>query len=92
MMANGLNLGTKEFKRMSALDGTRGEHGFNHMFRAVKTRAKELNDQAKDSGEMTPVKKTKATGTTSAKKANGASATGKRGMGDPQTLDRPDTD
>lgn len=81
IIENGGSLGAKEFKRMSALDGNRGEHGFNHMFRAVKARAKELSDQAKDSGEMTPVKKTKGAGGASAKTDEGANTGAKkRGM------------
>lgn len=77
IMANGGNLGAKEYKRMSALDGTRGEHGFNHMFREVKRRAKELNDQAQANGELTPATKPKAAPGSAKKKAE-ATAT-KRG-------------
>lgn len=81
IIENGGNLGAKEFKRMSALDGNRGEHGFNHMFRKVKARAKEITDQAKADGDLTPVKKTKGAGTggSAAKKTSEGTGGKKRG-------------
>lgn len=89
IMENGGSLGSKEFKRMSALDGTRGEHGFNHMFRDVKARAKQLTEQAKEAGELTPVNKTKGTGTAAAKKAVKTPTSGKkRGTPDTDIVDQ----
>lgn len=91
ILENGGNLGAKEFKRMSALDGTRGEHGFNHMFRKVKTRAKEISEQAKGDNTLTPVKKTKAAGGSAKKNGEGASggtSGKKRGMYSHQTSSR----
>ena len=89
ILENGGNLGGKEFKRMSALDGTRGEHGFNHMFRKVKERAKQLNEEAKAKGELTPVSKSKAAGGAGGakKKAEGAGTGGKKRGMYPASLD-----
>ncbi|KAK3686278.1 hypothetical protein LTR37_019961 [Vermiconidia calcicola] len=60
MAESGVSLGMKHYEMMSAVDGTRGKDSFNHQFRKVKARAKELQEQAKDGGVGTPVKKTKS--------------------------------
>ena len=78
MAESGVSLGMKHYEMMSAVDGTRGKDSFNHQFRKVKARAKELQEQAKDGGVGTPVKKTKANGGGKKKDAE-AGNSGKRG-------------
>ena len=40
--ASKIGLGTKGYQNMAQLNGTRSEHGYNHLFRAVKARGKEI--------------------------------------------------
>jgi hypothetical protein len=40
--ASKVGLGTKDNQIMAQLNGTRSEHGYNHLFRAVKARGKEI--------------------------------------------------
>ena len=40
--ASKIGLGTKDYQNMAQLNGTRSEHGYNHLFRAVKARGKEI--------------------------------------------------
>ncbi|KAK3670545.1 hypothetical protein LTR78_009513 [Recurvomyces mirabilis] len=57
MLESGVSLSGKHYEMMSAVDGSRGKDAFNHQFRKVKARAKELQDQAKKGGGVgTPVK------------------------------------
>ena len=57
MLETGTVLGEKHYAMMSAIDGKRTKSGFEHQFRKVKARAKELQEQAKrDGGVGTPVK------------------------------------
>ncbi|KAK4560663.1 hypothetical protein LTR86_005241 [Recurvomyces mirabilis] len=57
MLESGVSLCGKHYEMMSAVDGSRGKDAFNHQFRKVKARAKELQDQAKKGGDVgTPVK------------------------------------
>lgn len=57
VLESGVTLGDKHYQLMSALDGSRSANAFNHQFRKVKARAKELKQQA-DNGTKgeTPVK------------------------------------
>jgi hypothetical protein len=84
MAESGVTLGTKHYEMMSALDGKRGKDGFQHQFRKVKARAKELQEQIASGGGkiVTPVKKAKANpnnepGSATGKKSGGS---GKRSM------------
>ena len=80
LLKKGVTLSLKEYKLMSELDGKRGAGGFDHMFRKVKTRAKELNEKHDDgdgSPKPTPGRTTKGKKTTSGdEEASGK----KRGM------------
>jgi len=60
MDAKGATLGTRAYELMATLDGNRSSHAFQHQFRAVKHRGKELASQL--SGETaTPTPKTPKT-------------------------------
>ena len=65
MQKSGVTLGTKHFEMMAAISG-KGKDSFNHQFRKVKARAKELGEQAKDgtlpAAASTPTKKGGAPG------------------------------
>jgi len=69
MEANGATLGNKAYELMSKLDGERSASAFQHQFRAVKNRGKELVASLQDGA--TPAKTPK-----SAKKA--PTSTGKK--------------
>ncbi|KAF7185187.1 hypothetical protein HII31_13462, partial [Pseudocercospora fuligena] len=56
VLESGVTLGDKHYQLMSALDGTRSANAFNHQFRKVKARAKELKQQADNGNGATPVK------------------------------------
>ena len=60
MQESGVTLGGKHYEMMAAISG-KGKDSFNHQFRKVKARAKELFDQAKDgtlpTAPTTPAKK-----------------------------------
>jgi hypothetical protein len=60
MAESGVTLGMKHYEMMAKADGTRGKDGFNHQFRKVKARAKELQEQAKNGtlgdGKAAPAK------------------------------------
>ena len=56
----GVSIGMKEYKRMAELDGSRGAFGFQHAFRKVTARAKELSSTGP--GEGTPEKPNKGGG------------------------------
>jgi hypothetical protein len=78
MAESGVTLGTKHYEMMSAMDGKRGAHGFQHQFRKVKARAKELGEMAAKAGSegggggLTPVVKSRGKGAGgSAKKSGG---------------------
>ena len=62
MLESGVTLGSKHYDMMSAVCGDRGSAAFNHQFRKVKARAKELHEQAKRAGTPTLVKKSKTNG------------------------------
>ncbi|EME89470.1 uncharacterized protein MYCFIDRAFT_86380 [Pseudocercospora fijiensis CIRAD86] len=42
---SGTTLGAKHYKIMAQIDGTKTASGYEHMFRAVKARAKEINEE-----------------------------------------------
>lgn len=67
---SGATVGAKHYAMMAKIDGTKSQSGYEHMFRAVKARAKEINQQnANGGGENgTPVKKTKSAASTPASK------------------------
>jgi hypothetical protein len=75
MDAKGATLGTKAYELMATLDGNRSSSAFQHQFRAVKHRGKELASQL-GSDTATPTPKTPKTPktakptTASAKKRN----------------------
>ncbi|KXS97157.1 hypothetical protein AC578_3063 [Pseudocercospora eumusae] len=46
VLESGITLGDKHYQLMSALDGHRSANAFNHQFRKVKARAKELKQRA----------------------------------------------
>lgn len=75
VLESGVVLGDKHYQLMSALDGTRSANAFNHQFRKVKARAKELKQQADNGGTATgstPVKgKARGRGSKSATPASG---------------------
>jgi hypothetical protein len=60
MDAKGATLGTKAYELMATLDGNRSSHAFQHQFRAVKHRGKELASQL-GSETSTPTPKTPKT-------------------------------
>lgn len=53
MNAGGVTLGAKHYGLMAKLDGERTASGFEHKFRAVKARGKELGAELND-GVSTP--------------------------------------
>lgn len=55
MEKNGQILGNKHFAMMARLDGSRSESGFQHLFRAVKRRGKEIAESL-DDADATPKK------------------------------------
>lgn len=59
LLATNTKLSRSDYELMSALDGTRGPDGFNHQFRKVLARAKEMCEERKNGG---PVAKVKAKG------------------------------
>ena len=67
---NGATVGAKHYAMMAKIDGTKSQSGYEHMFRAVKARAKEINQQISSDGldAGTPVKKTMSTASTPASK------------------------
>jgi hypothetical protein len=69
MNAGGVSLGGKHYSLMAKLDGERTASGFEHKFRAVKTRGKELAAELNDE-TSTPkaVKATKKPTTSTGKK------------------------
>lgn len=78
MNAGGVTLGNKHYSLMAKLDGERSSSGFEHKFRAVKARGKELatelNDEsATPKAPKTPKSTTKKTNGTSGKKRNSLS-------------------
>lgn len=67
MTAKGVILGTKHFDLMASLDGNRSSSGFEHKFRAVKARGKELASELGGEGPGTPATSAKK-GTPGSKK------------------------
>jgi hypothetical protein len=80
MDAKGATLGTKAYELMATLDGNRSSSAFQHQFRAVKHRGKELASQL-GSDTATPTPKTPKTPKT-AKKPTTASAKKRNSMFD----------
>ena len=76
MLETGTGLGEKHYAMMSAIDGKRTKSAFEHQFRKVKARAKELQDQAKKGESVrTPVKgKLRGVGGSAVKSGGGGSA------------------
>jgi hypothetical protein len=76
MNAGGVSLGGKHYSLMAKLDGERTASGFEHKFRAVKTRGKELAAELNDE-TSTPkaAKSTKKTTTSTGKKRGSKSLT-----------------
>ncbi|GAB7364974.1 hypothetical protein MBLNU230_g5757t1 [Neophaeotheca triangularis] len=76
--------GKAEFHLMSKLDGARGVSGFDHLFRKVKVRAKQMLKKMEDDGGedvVTPAKRARG---------SGSSSGGKKGKGkgkDVKTVD-----
>jgi hypothetical protein len=76
MDAKGATLGTKAYELMATLDGNRSASAFQHQFRAVRHRGKELaSDLSGETATPTPktpksTKTTKKPTTASAKKRN----------------------
>lgn len=63
MLEASVTLGDRHYQMMSdAVDGARGKDGFNHQFRRVKARARELQMTAKTRGGGVAVPKVKAGG------------------------------
>lgn len=57
VLESGVTLGDKHYQMMSAVDGDRSASAFQHQFRKVKARAKELQKQAASGeGVGTPAK------------------------------------
>ncbi|WPG97405.1 Hypothetical protein R9X50_00018000 [Acrodontium crateriforme] len=54
---NKVKLGMKEYKVMSELDGNKGPGGFDHLFRPIKARAKDIMEKLDDGASATPVVK-----------------------------------
>lgn len=48
---SGAVVGSKHYSLMAQIDGTRTQSGYEHMFRAVKARAREIKEQI-DKGEL----------------------------------------
>lgn len=69
MEGKGNSLGSKAYKMMAKLDGNRTESSFEHQFRAVKARAKELAaEKENESPAATTPKSTKKTPVSTGKK------------------------
>lgn len=70
MNAGGVTLGAKHYNLMAKLDGERTASGFEHKFRAVKARGKELAGDLNDetATPKAPKSAKKATTTASGKK------------------------
>jgi hypothetical protein len=69
MNAGGVSLGNKHYSLMAKLDGERTASGFEHKFRAVKARGKELATDLNDEISTPKVpKSTKKTTTSTGKK------------------------
>lgn len=83
MLESGITLGGDHYKLMSAVDGKRTTDSFQHQFRKVKARAKELQTKAKAgdiAAPVTPGKKRAGAGAGAVRSSAGRSkATGKRG-------------
>lgn len=73
MQESGVTLGMKHYEMMAAISG-KGKDSFNHQFRKVKARAKELGEQAKN-GDLPTAPATTAN-KTNGKGKNGTPATG----------------
>ncbi|KXT06004.1 hypothetical protein AC579_6052 [Pseudocercospora musae] len=74
VLESGVTLGDKHYQLMSALDGSRSANAFNHQFRKVKARAKELKQQHAD--------KARGTGTGGKKRRIGKKEAGAEENGD----------
>lgn len=80
---SGVTVGAQHYKVMSKIDTSRTQHGYEHAFRPVKARAKEISDQIEkgDFGELSaaptkaPAKKGKKAGV----EVNGEKTGAKRG-------------
>lgn len=64
LSASGIVVGSQHYKIMTALDNTKTASGYEHMFRKVKARAKEITEM-REKGDFgvespTPAKKGKA--------------------------------
>ncbi|EME48591.1 hypothetical protein DOTSEDRAFT_19115 [Dothistroma septosporum NZE10] len=71
VLESGVVLGEKHYQMMAAVDGNRSASAFQHQFRKVKARAKELQEQGGGGGGVTagtPLKKTKSAASTPASK------------------------
>ncbi|QIW96923.1 hypothetical protein AMS68_002441 [Peltaster fructicola] len=69
--SNKITLGTKHYELMAKLDGKRSHHGFQHQFRKVKARAKELQKELSSTNgtpRPTPTKKSITSAKASASK------------------------
>jgi len=74
MDAKGATLGTKAYELMATLDGNRSASAFQHQFRAVKHRGKELaSELGNESATPKTLKSAKKTATGSAKKRSSMS-------------------
>lgn len=73
MNTAGVVLGAKHYSLMAKLDGARTTSSFEHKFRAVKARGKELATELNDGTavQKTPKSTTKKAATSTGKKRNG---------------------
>lgn len=76
--ASKIGLGAKDYQNMASLHGTRSEHGYQHLFRAVKARGKELVPMI-SGGDASPAKGSPAK-VAEGSKAKGGEKTAKNGV------------
>ena len=74
----GVKLGQTSYERMSALDGTRTASSFDHQFRKVKAKAKDIVAQDKTGEAVTPTPKARG-GSKASTPATGEKKAVKRG-------------
>ena len=72
MNVGGVTLGSKHYGLMAKLDGERTTSSFEHKFRAVKARGKELATELNDDGAVPKTPKSTKTAATSTGKKRGS--------------------
>lgn len=82
LAASNITIGAAHYKVMAKISGSRTESGFEHLFREVKARAKEIrtmmeNGEMGDLGTKTPAKRSKSpTGASTGKKTGSGTKKG----------------